>query len=87
MATEITKADRRHNTEKIQQHIYGRGSKAKMTALGDLVFTLIDGKEETWRAINEYGRIEFFNVHQIDKILVDGHWLNFDVNPRKWKRA
>lgn len=87
MSSEITRQDRAKNTDKPVQHLYGRGSKVKLRALGDIVFILLNNAGEYWSVANEWGRMEEFHEENIEKVLVDGHWLNFDLNPKKWKKV
>lgn len=86
MNEEITKRDRAR-TKIDTRHTYGRGSKVVLRYYPqDMYYRLVESKGEFWTAINPNGRLETISVNDISKVLVDGHWINFDPGPRNWKK-
>jgi len=86
-SSEITKSDRAHVAPVKERHLYGRGSKVNVRYRGNEVFTLLWCTAHFWKALNGAGKIEIISEENIQKILVDGHWIAFDGSPKNWKKS
>jgi hypothetical protein len=51
------------------------------------VFRLCSKIGKFWRVATPRGKLGSLHENQIEKILVDGHWVNFDPKDRNWKKV